>query len=87
MEKPQKGRQTRQQALPTRTGSTVVDTMMHRAGSLRMVIIGLFAFIHTFRDKYKVVLEFAGDNHVDITETLLMRVRIVLRNNTKGGEE
>lgn len=77
-DKPQKGK--KEAVLATRMKPTAVDTMMHRAGALRMTIIGLFAFIHTFREKYKVILEFAGNNHIDVTDTLLMRVRIIARN-------
>lgn len=59
---------------------TPADLQMHRGGALRMLLIALFAFIFTFRNRYKVVLEFGGDNHIDVTESLLMRVRIVSRN-------
>ncbi len=58
---------------------TGIDLQMQRAGALRLTLFSLFAFIYSFRRSYKVILEFGGGNHIEVTAAPLMRVRVVAR--------
>lgn len=59
-----------------------------RAGSLRLFLITFFAFLNSFKDRYRITMEFGGGHFVDVTAYPLMRVRVVWKNGeTIGGEK
>ena len=58
-----------------------------RAGSLRIFLITFFAFLNSFKDRYKITLEFGGGHFIDVTAYPLMRVRVLWKNGDKVGGE